>query len=229
MRIFLVASAVLLAASAGLSWRLDRYHLAEGALRYPVPRSDVMRAISTDFDNLLADAFWLQFLQYNGEKLLEDQGTRVYEHLWEGLTLITDLDPRFRDAYVFGSWVLGDAGMAAQAAKLVDTGWKRNPDDARLPFQLGFISFLYLNDNDRAEQAFRAAAELAARPPGNKGLQLAATRMAASMAVKRNQRDTAISIWRVLFEKARQLNDRRMRDIARNALTRLGVTGLPAD
>ena len=188
-----------------------------------------MRAISTDFDNLLADTFWLQFLQYNGEKLLEDQDTRAYEHLWEGLTLITGLDPKFRDAYVFGSWVLGDAGLAAQAAELVKRGWASYPDDARLPFQLGFIEFLYCHDNAKAQAAFRAAADLAGRSPETSGLQIPSTRMAAAMAVKRNQHDTAISIWRVLFDKANQVNDRRMRDIARRALERLDVKDLPTD
>lgn len=229
MRAFLVVGAMLLAVSAGLSWRLDRYHLAEGAARYPVPKLEVVRAVSTDFDNLLADTFWLQFLQYNGEKLLEDQGKRVYEHLWEGLNLITGLDPKFRDAYVFGSWVLGDAGMGDKAAELVELGWKRNPEDARLPFQLGFVSFLYLDDTSRAEAAFKAAAELATIRPEDSGLQLASTRMAAAMAMKQNKKDTAVRIWRLMHRKAQETGDRRMEEIARNALERLGVKVLPAD
>lgn len=229
MKLFLAVASALLALSAGLSWRLDRYHLAEGAARYPVPRLEVVQAVSTDFDNVLADAFWLQFLQYNGEKLVEDQASRVYEHLWEGLTLITGLDRKFRDAYVFGSWVLGDAGMGERAAELVEIGWKRNPSDARLPFQLGFVVFLYLDDSARAEAAFKAAAELASGQPGNRDLEIASTRMAAAMAMKRNQRETAIRIWRVLFDRARQSGDRRMQDIARRALERLGIQNLPAD
>ncbi|MBI6546492.1 MAG: hypothetical protein HY692_06835 [Cyanobacteria bacterium NC_groundwater_1444_Ag_S-0.65um_54_12] len=216
-------SLLTLAAAAGLSGRLDRMHGAEGVARYPVPRREVIQAIATGFDNLLADSFWLQFLQYNGEKLTEDLATRRYEHLWEGLTLIIGLDPHFRDAYLFGSWVLGDAGDGKRAAELVASGARRHPTDPRYPFQLGFIEFLYRKDLPAAIQAFQHCASLAARRREDHNLWLSATRMAAGLSLRRNQRQTAIAIWRSLYQKSRELGDDRMAQIAERALERLGV------
>lgn len=213
----------LISATTGLSWHLDRFHQAEGTERYTVPREDVVRLVATDFENALADVFWIQFLQYNGQKLTEDPDRRVYEHLWEGLSLITGLDRKFRDAYVYGSWVLGDAGQVLGAKSLIARARQADPMDPRYPFQLGFIEFLYLRNSAEAIRAFQLAAELASRLPDDKGLQLASTRMAAGIATRRHRDDLAVGLWRAILRKARETGDERMAEIANRALKRLGV------
>lgn len=217
----LVLGLGLFGGAAALSWQLDKQHHA-GPLRYAVPRLDVVQAMATGFGNLLADGFWLQFLQYNGEKLLEAENSRTYENLWEGFSLITGLDPHFKDAYMFGSWVLGDDGQFDHAEALIRRGAALHPDEPRYLYQLGFVQFLYKHDLVAAIASFRACSRLAERDAKNASLQLGATRMAAGLALRRNEKEAAANAWRFLHGKAKQAGDARMADIAKRALGRLG-------
>ncbi len=223
-----VTAAVLLAGAAGLSVRLDAFHRAEGAARYPVPRAGVVRAVATGYEDVLADAFWLQFLQYDGAKLSENPATRRWQHVWAGLRLITGLDPHFKDAYLFGSWVLSDAGHPRQAEALLeraiarDRRWPAFAERPRYDFQLGFVRFLYLHDYASARHAFKRAADLASHPPyRDPYLEEAGLRMTAGMAERQDHRRLAGTIWKVLYRHAVAAHDRRMQAIAARALARL--------
>ena len=223
-----VTAIALLAGAAGLSARLDAFHRAEGGARYPVPRPDVVRAVATGYDDVLADAFWLQFLQYDGAKLTENPATRRWQHIWDGLRLITGLDRHFQDAYLFGSWVLSDADHPRQAEALLeraiarDRRWPAFAERPRYDFQLGFVRFLYLHDYASAGQAFRRAANLASHPPyRDPYLEEAGLRMSAGMAERQGHRRLAVSIWNMLYRHAAATHDRRMEAIAARALARL--------
>lgn len=229
MRLWALAVA-LLAGAIGLSMRLDGFKKSEGPAGYTVPRADAVEAFATGYDDLLADGFWLQFLQYDGEKLTENLWTRRWHHVWDGLTLITGLDPHFSDAYIFGSWVLGDGDRPHEAERLVleglakDRRWPDFAPNPRYDFQLGFIRFLDLHDYAAAGRAFEAAAHLASRPPfEDPNLALASRRMEAGMAERQHRGRLAIHVWRFLYHQAVQGKDTRMQAIAARALARLGA------
>ncbi|MBM3268372.1 MAG: hypothetical protein FJZ01_12045 [Candidatus Sericytochromatia bacterium] len=222
---FVPAALALLLAAGGLSWRMERFHQAEGQARWIVPRGDVVRAIATDFENLLADSFWLQFLQYNGEKLTEDPLERRYENLLNGFYLMTDLDPHFRDAYLFGSWVLGDAGEADGAVALLRRGRERHPADPWYAHQLGYIEFLYRRNLAGAIAAFGDAERLFGQGERqDPRMALRCAKMKAYLAEKHDRRDLAVRTWRGILASARKAGDKHMVGIAENALRRLGVT-----
>ncbi len=228
LKILLPAALALLFSAGGLSWRLDRYHQAEGAARWTVPRSDVMGRIATDFENLLADAFWLQFLQYNGDKLTEDPEKRRYENLWNGFVLMTDLDPRFRDAYIFGSWVLGDAGDTAAAVALIDRGRRHDPSDPWLPHQAGYLEMLYRRNLPAAIAAFADAERLFSEGAlADERMRLRCAKMKAYLAERHDQKDVAVRTWLAIRQNACRAGDKHMIGIAENALRRLGVTDFP--
>ncbi|MBU6429998.1 MAG: hypothetical protein KGR26_13370 [Cyanobacteria bacterium REEB65] len=218
---------LLLAGAATLSWRLDAMAQRRGEVRYDVPRADVMQAIATGFDNALADAYWLQFLQYDGEKLTEEQTNRRFEHLWDGVALITGLDAHFEEAYLFGSWVLGDAGQAEQADRLLrsalqhDRRWPRFAARPRYYLQLGFIRFLYEHDWPGATVAFQTCARQAMRQ-GDPRLATTALRMTAGMAERSHRFDLERAVWHTLLSQALKAHNASMVTISRRALAKLG-------
>lgn len=185
---------------------------AEDATRYVVPPLTVMRAVATDFENLLADSYWLLFLQLNGENLaIEDLRARDYRHAKPTLDLILGLDPRFHEAAFFGSWVLADGERLDEARALLAAGMQRHPQDYRYPYQLGVLEFLYARRYLEAARYFEAAADLPQAPANTR-------RFAASMYAKGDKQDLAIQTWRAIHEGA---TDAQTRTIAERALSKL--------
>lgn len=183
----------------------------EDATRYLVPPLEALAPIATDFENLIADSYWLLFLQMNGENLVEDPSRRDYRHAYPTLALIMGLDPHFHDAALFGSWALADAERLDEALALIETGMRRHPQDYRYPYQLGILEFLYGRRYLEAARHFEKAASLPGAPPG-------ARRFAARMYEKGSKNELAIQTWRAVYEGAK---DAQSRAIAERALKKL--------
>lgn len=173
-----------------------------------VPNVDATRAVVTGFEQVFADGFWLSFLQYYGEKMVTDQR---YENLGPMLRFITDLDPRFCYVYQLGGWALADAGDPDEAAKLLDLGYRRLPRVAEIPFQRGFVEFLYRKDYQEAARWFLIADGLPGAPARCK-------QMAASMYDKLNKQDLALATWVEIRDGAKDAMTRR---IAERAIARM--------
>ncbi|MNX68907.1 hypothetical protein D3C86_1001080 [compost metagenome] len=206
---------------AGVLWGVQALCLAQfGARgtsvsgRLVVPNPQVAKLVVSDFDNLWADALWIQVLLHNGEQLMREDGQqRDFSGMYEALDLATDFDPRFHEASIFGSWSLSDAGKVEEARQLLIKGMHRNPSMWIYPYQLGFIEFLYARRYAEAAEHFSRAASLPDGPPG-------AARMAAGMYAKGSKADMAIATWKNIHAKG----DERIRGIARRALAKLGVS-----
>ncbi|HBN07817.1 MAG TPA: hypothetical protein DD435_03920 [Cyanobacteria bacterium UBA8530] len=169
-----------------------------------VPPLEVVRAVASGFNTVIADVFWLDFLQYNGEKLISDRPYKDEVHnIGAMLFFITDLDPRFTFAYQFGGWALADAYQEADAARLLDRGHRALPRDAMIPFQRGFVEFLFRHDYNEAARWFMIADRLPGCPPR-------ARRMAASMYAKVNKKDLARATWQEILDQAKDLQTRRI-------------------
>jgi len=187
----------------------------EDVTRYVVPPVEVLSAVATDFENLLADSYWLLFLQMNGENLVvEAPSRRDFTHAYPSLDLITTMDPEFHDAALFGSWVLADGERLEEARTLIAKGMKRHPRDYRYPYQLGILEFLYGKRYLEAARYFETASNLPDAPPGTR-------RFAASMYQKGSKSELAIQTWRAIHQGA---GDARSREIAERALRKLGVS-----
>lgn len=205
----------------GLLWGASLMALAQhGSLRqedrtrFVAPPLEAVRPVVTDFENLLADSYWLLFLQMNGENLqIEDVSKRDTTHAYPTLDLIAGLDPNFHEAVLFGSWVLADGEHLDEALKLVAKGQANHPTDYRYPYQRGFLEFLYGKRYLEAARAFEEAAALPGAPPG-------VARMAAFMYQRGSKTELAIRTWRSIHESS---SDRHSRAIALRALKKLGA------
>ncbi|MBO9541869.1 hypothetical protein J7643_14875 [bacterium] len=185
-----------------------------GISRLTVPNPQLVKLAVSDFDNLTADLLWMQVIVHNGEQLVADgDAMRDFSGMYEALDLVTDLDSRFREAAIFGSWMLSDAGKVDEARRLLVKSMHQHPSEWIYPYQLGFVEFLYARRYIEAAEYFSRAASLPDGPAG-------AARMAAGMYAKGNKTDLAIASWRNIHAKG----DARVRGFARRALAKLGVS-----
>ncbi|HEY9898330.1 MAG TPA: hypothetical protein V6D00_04040 [Pantanalinema sp.] len=191
-----------------------------GTMRHPadpgrqgylsVPPAPVARAV-LGFENLAADALYMRFSSYWGYQLTHG---RHFQNLSPILNLIVDLDPRFKPAYDLGALALADSGRVDEAVALLDKGARHHPRDYWFPYQTGFTLFFFGNDNMRAAGYYARAASLPGAPPE-------ARYFVARMYEQATRKDLAAQVWRRILEDSR---DPSVRQVAKNALERLGVS-----
>lgn len=156
-----------------------------------IPSSKTLQRMSLGYSGLLADVYWTRAVQYYGGKQQLEEPR--YDLLYPLLDITTDLDPHLIVAYQFGSVFLSQkppvgAGQPDKAVALVEKGIRANPDQWRLYYTLGFIHYWDRHDYKAAEQAFRKGAE---NPHALYWMKV----MAASMAQRANDTNTAIMLW----------------------------------
>jgi tetratricopeptide (TPR) repeat protein len=161
-----------------------------------IPSGKTLKKLSLGYSGLLADIYWTRAVQYYGEKHIRDE--MHYELLYPLLDITTDLDPQLLISYQFGSVFLSQkppvgAGQPDKAAALVEKGIRANPDYWRLYFTLGFIYYFDKKDYKAAEQAFLKGSEHPKALPWMKV-------MAATMAQHAGEPQTAIEIWKRVYE-----------------------------
>ena len=137
--LFLVWSILIL--EDGLSRESGR--AAVERLKY-IPSGQTLRLITAGYHTLAADLLWAWSVVSFGEHL---NGDREFGWLSKALEGVTALDPRFRDAYLYGGIMLAmEAEDPEGAVKLLERGVKNIPSDWQLHFFLGFYRLLYRID-----------------------------------------------------------------------------------
>ncbi|MBX9686526.1 MAG: hypothetical protein K2X27_07475 [Candidatus Obscuribacterales bacterium] len=128
-----------------------------------IPKPKLTAAFSLGFNRLLADVYWLNFIQYYGDyKACRDER---FKYAGDYLRLILALDSHFINAYWFAAFVLGgDLGQYKEAKELLNYGIKENPDDWSLPYIAGFNQYIYANDDKEAAKYYRLAAKVKGSP-----------------------------------------------------------------
>ena len=160
-----------------------------------------LKDYSLGFNGLIADWYWMQSLQYVGDKFaksgarldLEDLKSLNVRLLYPLLDNATTLDPRFLVAYSYGAMVL-PAIDANQAIKLTEKGIAANPDAWRLYQHLGYI-YWRLDNYEKAAEVYGEGAKIGGAPP----FMLA---LSASMKNKGGDRETARAIYRQMYDSA---------------------------
>ncbi len=150
----------------------------------------------------LADLAWLRAVQYYGEHRETDNRYALMYHVFD---IVTSLDPRHRNAYVFGGTSLAQEGRQfAHGIALLEKARAADPGAWVYPFEIGFLYFVERRDHETASLWFREAARKPECPPY-------VSRFAAYSAGRAGHRATAIELWqrvaessenRVLSEKA---------------------------
>lgn len=152
------------------------------------PSGRFLQEASLGHSQLVADFAWLTVVQYYGKHRLSDRRYPLAKHLF---TVLTDTDPSFENAYLFGALVMAEAGDYDSAARLLERGAGRHPDSWRLQFELGFFSYVALRDWKRAGDAFAYAATLPGAPEY-------VARFAAASYERTSERATALLLWETI-------------------------------
>lgn len=161
--------------------------------------SGTLKKISLGYEELIADIYWLRVLQYFGNTKLKDQDP---DKLYKYFDILTDLDPKFVNAYRFGATFIGELppyglGDLESGLLLLDKGRKNNPYDYKLPLEQAFLYYLYTTDYSKAAELFEEASE---KPDLGKVRRASMKGMAANARLKGGQRGMAKKIWKYIYE-----------------------------
>lgn len=152
-------------------------------------------------EGLLADWYWMNSLQYIGDKLVKsDKGISMDSLqelnprlLYPYLDNATNLDPQFISVYEYGAMVL-PAIDEAQAIKLLEKGIDKNPNSWRLYHYLGYIHWR-LKDYQKASETYAKGAKIQGAPSFM-------ALMEGKTKTDGGSRATAREIYRRIFDEA---------------------------
>jgi hypothetical protein len=102
-----------------------------------------------------SDLTWLRAIQYYGEHRATDNQFVRMAHVFD---IITALDPKYRNAYVFGGTSLAQEGRQFDAGvALLERGRAADPATWVYPFEIGFLYYVERRDVDEASVWFDEA------------------------------------------------------------------------
>jgi tetratricopeptide (TPR) repeat protein len=161
-----------------------------------------IKGYTLGFEGLIADWYWMQSLQYIGDKIdKSDRQTVNLDNLtnlsprllYPLLDNATTLDPQFLTAYSYGAVVL-PAIDPEQAIKIAEKGIAYNPNVWQFYQQLGYI-YWRLGKFEKAAEVYSNGAKIAGAPSF---MQM----MAAQMKSQAGSRDTARAIYQQMYNEA---------------------------
>lgn len=207
----LVLVAVLalgLAARAGGEFARQRGPVKDPAELVLFPSGRMLAELSLGHPHLLADAAWLTAIQYYGKHRLTDRRYPLAPQIFE---VITQADPTFRNAYLFGALVTAEDGNPAAAEAMLRRGAERNPQSWEIHFELGFFLYVYRRSMPEAARAFERAAELPGAPAYVR-------RFAAASWERAEQPEVALRLWEQIAGQTENAEVRRIAEARLQAL-----------
>lgn len=157
-----------------------------------VPSPQFFLDFSPSFRTTVADAYWLQTVQYYGEHVRTDQR---YDKLKAMIDLVTTLSPKFERGYLFGAYALLDAGLAQDAYDLLGRGFQENPGAWRLATNAGILMYSYGRKDVKREVAAKWFEKAAAV----EGAPLYVSRIAARLLGEGGEVDKALALWAEVY------------------------------
>ncbi|MGE5443541.1 MAG: hypothetical protein ACM3SR_02940 [Ignavibacteriales bacterium] len=174
--------------------------------------SSGIKKLSFGYKEILADIYWMRAIQYFGESVVKTlegvddnqplSAKPKSDLLYHYFDIITDLDPRFANAYMYGGTFLADPppiglGDIERGTTLFDKGRRNNPTNYHLPLEEAFIYYLYVRDYEKAADLFKEASQ----KPGLSDFRRASLEgMAASSHSKGGNRELSRRIWKEIYE-----------------------------
>jgi len=206
-----IAVAVALVAASGTvdrAGRAQRGAPSRDELLY-YPSGVWVRQAALGYETAAADLAWLRGIQYYGEHRLSDQRYDMIGHV---MNIVTDLDPRFTQPYVFGAFVLSqELNQPQRGLELLQKGMRANPESWRLAFETGFLHYVGTHDHAAAARYFARASGLPGHPDY-------AERFAAFAAQRAGDRAMAVLLWK----RVEATGNKYMQEVARRELRNLG-------
>ena len=186
----IVAVVVVLACACGvIAYQATRPGQAPANPRAFVPSPKFFLDFSPSFRTSIADAYYLNMIQYYGEHLKRGH----LESMPAMVDLVTQLSPRFLRPYEFGAFALVDAGKPELGAKLLERGFEQNPDHWGFPALRGYFAYAY-GAGTKQENAlaaadwYRKAAAVTGAPPY-------LLRLAAVLSGKGEEVQKSVLLW----------------------------------
>ena len=187
------------------------------------------RSPSFGFDNLLANWAFLNLIQYDG-----DTATREavgYALAPQYFDLITRLDPRFIDSYMFLSGILSyQMGKPEEAIALMDRGTSTlTPKDhprAFLVWRLkGLDQLLMANDLQGAQFSYDQAGDwaLASSDPSSREVGPIFKQTAEFIRTDPNNRTMLLWSWSSIYDQAVVTRDEKTKERAKEKLLGIGA------
>jgi tetratricopeptide (TPR) repeat protein len=138
-----------------------------------------------------SDLLWLRAVQYYG---LHRETDNTFVQMGHVFDIITTLDTRFQNAYVFGGTSLCQEGhQFDDGVKLLEKGARNNPTSWVYPFELGFVHYLGKRNLTRATFEFAQAA----RQPNSPDY---CQRFAAWSGQRAGYEAVSVELWRQVAE-----------------------------
>lgn len=157
---------------------------------YYIPSSNYLQVASLGQKNFLADLIFIWAIQY-----FDLYGKDVRDtYLFHTYDVITDLDPHFHEAYVFGNLFLSLDKRYDLIYQLSDKGLEKNPKNWLLAWDAGTYAFFQQKDYAIALKYFRTAAE---RNPDNSMLR----DLIANTYKYRGEYEASLKYWEELRAK----------------------------
>lgn len=109
---------------------------------------ELMKLFALRYDLVAADVLWLRSIQTFGGRGMTNRDWRPIYNQFE---TITDLDPYFKDAYIFGNLVIGDeGGHLKPGLELLDKGTFKVFRQYRTPFEALYVTHWQMKDEHLA-------------------------------------------------------------------------------
>ena len=212
----MLVAAVLLAIAVQLQAARERlYPPAENeAETLYLESGAAIRRLTTAYNALAADAYWVRAIQYFGstrrrmaarQRVAEPPSALAappaeYADLYPLLDITTTLDPRFTIAYRFGAVFLaepypGGPGRPDLAITLLEKGLAERPDKSEYMEDIGFVNYWYRHDYTAAAGWFQKAADVPGAPWWLRSL-------AATTLAQGGDRASSRLMWQAILQSA---------------------------
>jgi tetratricopeptide (TPR) repeat protein len=203
---------------AALQWpRSDLSKRTDRVLTAPpiLPKAEAIKPFLFGMDNLVADWYWLQYVQYFGDGVARKKTN--FDYCDDYLELITALDPKFVKAYAAASYaVAGMQDNPDKALQILARGIKLNPATEgswELYRNYAGVAFLYKKDLPTAAKYFAKAADAPGAPEVFRSF-------AAAFYNRMNDKERAVSLW---VQYYREAPTQELKDKTKKNLIDLGV------
>jgi len=188
-----IAIVVVLACAVGVvAYQATRPARAPANPRVFVPSPGFFLDFSPSFRTSIADAYYLNMVQYYGEHV---KGDGRLDSLPQMVDLVTMLSPHFTRPYLFGAFGLMDAGRPDVSYKILRRGFAANPGNWRFPSYLGFFAYAFASNKDKN----RIAADWYSKAAAIPGSPAYLKRLAAVLLGKGGETEKAILLWGQIY------------------------------
>ena len=186
---FVAIVAVAACAAGVVAYQATRPARAPANPRVFVPSPGFFLDFSPSFRTSIADAYYLNMVQYYGEHV---KGDGRLDSLPAMVWLVTGLSPHFTRAYLFGAFALIDARRPDVSYEILQNGLRENPGDWRFPSYLGFFAYTF---GEQQGQGAHRRATGTRRPPPSREAPPYLKRLAAALLAKGGETEKAIVMW----------------------------------